>query len=226
MKKICFIPLRANSKGIVRKNVKKLCSKPLFCWILDSVITSEKFSEIWVATDCVEVRSIVSEKYPNICVFNRSNSSATDTAPTIDVVMEFLLEKLYEPNDWFVLFQATSPFTSLEDIDNLCRTIEETDRASIIACYRTHKFRWGLDGVPIDYDFDSKPRRQDYAGMLLESGAFYASKIEAIIKNKQLLTPPVEILEVKKAATMDIDDHFDFILAEVYAKYLLNNGLL
>lgn len=226
MKKIGFIPLRAGSKGILHKNVKLLCQKALFCWILDTVISSGEFSEIWVATDCAEVRSIVAEKYPNIYVFNRSDASAADTAPTIDVVMEFLLMKSYDSNDWFVLFQATSPFTSLKDINNLCRTIEKTDRTSAIACYRTHRFRWSLDGIPMDYDFNSKPRRQDYAGMLLESGAFYASKVGAIVESRQLLTTPVEIVEVKEATTMDIDGHFDFALAEAYAKSFLSNGLL
>lgn len=226
MKKVCFIPLRAGSKGIPRKNIKRLYDKPLFCWILDTILASKEFSEIWIATDCDEVKKIAAKRYPDVFVFNRSNESAIDTAPTIHIVKEFLLRQSYHSDDWFVLFQATSPFTSLEDINKLCRLMEVTKKDSMIACYRTHKFRWSSTGRPMDYEFESKPRRQDYAGILLESGSFYASKIGSIMQSGQLLTIPVETVELGKSASIDIDDDFDFAMAETYIKQLLDDGLL
>ncbi|CDN30407.1 N-Acetylneuraminate cytidylyltransferase [Mucinivorans hirudinis] len=219
MKKIAFIPLRAQSKGIEGKNTKALRGKPLFCWILDTVISCSEFDEIWVATDCDCVRSILGNSYPNVSLFDRSSESATDLSPTIDVVMEFLSTKSYAGGDWFVLFQATSPFTRQEEIKKLCAVIGQTDKVSVVACYRSKRFRWSSEGVPLDYSWSNKPRRQDYEGVLLEAGAFYASKISSIEQSKQLITSPAEVVEISETTALDIDNLIDFAMAETFIEY-------
>lgn len=222
MKKISFIPLRAESKGVKNKNVKLLGGKPLFCWILDTVISCSEFDEIWVATDCEKVRQILEDRYPMVSIFNRSRESASDFSPTINVVQEFLCDRTYGDNDWFVLFQATSPFTTQDEIKQLCTVIEQTNKVSIVACYRSNRFRWSTDGVPLDYMWHNKPRRQDYEGLLLEAGAFYASTILSIRHSKQLITIPTEIIEIKTTTALDIDNLTDFAIAETY----IEHGLL
>lgn len=219
MKKIAFIPLRAQSKGIEGKNIKVLQGKPLFCWILDAIISCAEFDEIWVATDCNRVRTILADSYSKVSLFDRSRESATDLSPTIDVVKEFLSTNFYDPDDWLVLFQATSPLTTKEEIKQLCTVIGQTEKTSVVACYRSKRFRWSNEGMPLDYSWSNKPRRQDYKGLLLEAGAFYASKISSIQQSKQLITPPAEIVEISETTALDIDNLTDFAVAETFIEY-------
>lgn len=91
MRKISFIPLRAGSKGVVGKNTRILGNKPLFCWVLDTIIAANEFDEIWVSTDYLMVSEIVQTNYSQaVLLHNRSSQNATDKSPTIDVVQEFL----------------------------------------------------------------------------------------------------------------------------------------
>lgn len=79
MKNIAFVPLRKGSKGIPGKNTKKLGDRPLFCWILDTLIQCKLFDEIWLATDSDEAVSLSINRYGRkINIYKRSQSSAED----------------------------------------------------------------------------------------------------------------------------------------------------
>lgn len=224
-RKICFIPLRKGSKGIPGKNIKFLCGKPLFCWVLDTLIQSGISDEIWIATDCIQVEEYINEYYEDkVSLFRRCEQNAADHSPTIDVVLEFLEKMKYSPSDYLVLLQATSPFTTTSDLKKLFSILENGQCTSCISCHRLKKFRWDEEGIPLDYTFSSKPRRQDYKGLLIETGSFYVSTIHAILKQRQLLSGKIEIIEVGAAGMIDIDEDEDWRLAEAYLKNLRNNN--
>lgn len=226
-KNICFIPLRRGSKSIAKKNWKVLYGKPLFCWILDSVLESGISDEIWIATDSPEIKDIAREKYNGrVSIFDRSTKNAQDTSVTLDVVLEFLTEYNSKENrDYMILLQATSPFTSVSELKALSAMISENKYDSIIACCRLRKFRWDESGFPLDYSLDQKPpRTQDYKGFLVASGSFYVSRIADILKSGQLLSGEIGIFEVNPKAGIDIDDEFDWKMAETYLQ--LCNGII
>lgn len=217
MKTIAFIPVRKGSKGIPGKNLNLLDGKPLVCWILDTVVESAFADSVWVATDCDEMERLVRERYPGLVnVFRRSAASATDTAPSILVVQEFLEAHPFDPADRFVLLQATSPFTSAAELQALKAELAAEEYDSFVACYRLKKFRWSEAGHPLDYAFTDKPRRQDYKGLLMESGAYYVSSIGSIRSTGQLLSGKVKVVEISQAGMIDIDEPADWRLAEWY----------
>jgi N-acylneuraminate cytidylyltransferase len=224
MKNICFIPLRKGSKGIPNKNTKIFKGKPLFCWSLETIICSEIATEIWIATDCEKVKGIVRSKYPSVHLFERSDINAQDSSPTIDVILEFLLANVYQPQDRILLFQATSPLTSESDILSLKKMLESNEFDSLIACLRMKKFRWSEDGNPLDYTLARKPRRQDYQGFLIETGAFYMSKVGDLLSSKQLLSGKIGIVEVGPHSLIDIDEPIDWSIGQAYAAHLEKYG--
>ena len=222
---IAFMPLRKGSKGIPNKNTRSFLGKELFRWVLDTIISTSLFHEIWIATDDDHVKSILLEKYPdNVKIFHRSDKFAQDTSPTIDVVKEFIDSTPLNDKSELVLFQATSPFTSKADINKFVKQLKSSKCESAIACCRMKRFRWSKEGESLDYDLTIKPRRQDYQGFLVESGAIYASKIGNIRKTNQLISGKVSIVEIDEAALVEIDEPLDWTIGELYAKELNLNG--
>lgn len=212
MRAIYFIPIRKGSKGIPGKNMKKLGGKPLVAWAVDSIIASMTADDIWVATDDDMAERFLADAYPEVRVFRRSAWSATDTSPVIDVVLEFI-ESIRPPeDDVLILAQATSPFTSPDDFCRLCKCIGG-NYDSYVACHRVKRFVWHPDGYPISYSLNSKPRRQDYPGILIESGAFYASRVKNIIDTRLLLSGKIRIIETQ-SDNIDLDEPADWLLAE------------
>lgn len=212
---ICFVPVRKGSKGIPGKNMRELAGKPLVCWILDSILNSHISADIWVATDCDDMEALIRRHYhEKVQVYRRSKESSQDTSPTIGVVLEFIDFIKPSPDDRFILLQATSPFTSSEEIQTLNKEMKKKDADSYIACCRLKKFRWSENGIPLDYHIGNKPRRQEYVGFLVESGAFYASTVKNIVTNKELVSGKVKIMELSDASLIDIDCEQDWLLAE------------
>ena len=46
-----IIPARGGSKGVPKKNIKKLCGKPLICYTIETAIKSNIIDKIIVSTD-------------------------------------------------------------------------------------------------------------------------------------------------------------------------------
>ena len=60
--KICIIPIRSKSKGIVNKNIKKIQNIPLVIYSLNACIESKIFKEIIVASDSKKYLEIIEER--------------------------------------------------------------------------------------------------------------------------------------------------------------------
>lgn len=224
MMKIAFIPIRSGSKGIPGKNIRPLGGKPLVCWIVDTLLLLSDIDQIWVSTDSEEAIGLLKSRYgEKIGIFHRNPKNAGDRSPVIEAVTEFI-NALQVPGDSkLILVQATSPFTTVDDFALLMESINNEEADSYISCQRVKKFSWSEDGKPLNYNMDTKPMRQNYPGLLLETGAFYASSVAAILQSGQLLSGRIKVIETGIGTSIDIDEEKDWIAAE---HYIQDNGML
>ena len=211
---IAFIPVRCGSKSIPFKNIKKFCGKPLVYWNLLALQNSKLIDSVYVATDCEEIKSVVSGfSFSKVKVYKRSDKNATDESSTESVMLEFIDKNNFKNNDLFLLVQATSPLTQTEDFNNALEVLSKDKNDSLLTCVRTKRFFWDSN-KPINYDFVDRPRRQDFQGLLMENGAFYINSIGNIKKNKNRLSGKISIYEMKDYNSIEIDEEDDWIVAE------------
>ncbi|SEQ09578.1 N-acylneuraminate cytidylyltransferase [Hyunsoonleella jejuensis] len=214
MKKIGFIPLRKNSKGILGKNKRKMVGRPLFTWVLGEAIQSS-LDMVYVYTDDESIISFIEKEYHytnKIKALKRSDASATDTASTESAMLEFA-EKIDYNFDVFCVLQATSPFTKAIDIENCLSKIEE-GKDSALTVVNTHRFVWNEDGTPVNYNPKSRPRRQDFEGLLIENGAVYSCTKDVLQKHKNRLGSDVGVVEMPEESLHEIDSEADWIVVE------------
>jgi YrbI family 3-deoxy-D-manno-octulosonate 8-phosphate phosphatase len=213
-KKIGFIPIRKGSKGILNKNKRKMVGRPLFTWVLGEAIFSN-LDEIYVFTDDEEIINFVNKEYQwnnNVKAILRSSKNATDSAPTESAMIEFC-ESINFDFDVFCLLQATSPFTKRENI-NVCLDKLNDDYDSALTTVNTHRFLWDEKGNPINYNLFNRPRRQDFKGILIENGAVYVIKKEALQKTKNRLGDKIAIVKMPEESLLEIDTESDWIAVE------------
>lgn len=214
MKKIGFIPLRKNSKGILGKNKRKMVGRPLFTWVLGEAIHSN-LDIVYVYTDDDAIISFIEKEYHytnKIKALKRSTASATDTASTESAMIE-LAEKLSYNFDVFCLLQATSPFTKAKDIDSCLNEILN-GKDSALTVVKTHRFVWNEDGTPVNYNPKKRPRRQDFKGLLIENGAVYVCTKEVLLKLKNRLGTHTGIVKMPEESLHEIDSEQDWIVVE------------
>ena len=214
MKKIGFIPLRKNSKGIPQKNKRKMVGRPLFTWVLGEAIFSS-LDEIYVYTDDADIIDFIKKEYHwtnKVKVLLRSDESATDAASTESAMLEFC-DKVNYGFDVFCLLQATSPFTTRIDI-NTCLEKLDADYDSALTVVNTHRFIWNENGTAINYNPLQRPRRQDFEGLLVENGAVYTVTKEALIKHENRIGDKVAVVKMHEDSLLEIDSESDWIAVE------------
>jgi YrbI family 3-deoxy-D-manno-octulosonate 8-phosphate phosphatase len=222
--RIAFIPIRCQSKSIKLKNIKSFCGKPLVYWSLKALEDSETIDVIYVASDCDEIIStVLTFDFSKVRIFYRNNTNASDTASSESVMIEFIDKNNFKKDDIFFLVQATSPFTQPKDFDKAFQSFSSENADSLLTCVRNKRFFWTEDYKPLNYNLLSRPRRQDFNGILMENGAFYINSVSNILKYKNRLSGKIIVHEMDEFTGVELDEEDDWIIAErLMYKYILN----
>ncbi|XP_063380682.1 N-acylneuraminate cytidylyltransferase [Cydia fagiglandana] len=175
-----LILARGGSKGIRLKNLQAVGGSSL----LNRAIHTAKIAgiqDVTVSTDhpLIALESIKS----GARVFHRSPITATDSAPSIWGTLEFLSSKPHV--EILILLQATSPFVESTNLIGALRKLTfPIPFDCIFSATRSYKLRWkpvDIGVTPINFDPNARPRRQDWSGELLETGAFYIARRNVIM---------------------------------------------
>ncbi|KAH8267775.1 hypothetical protein KR026_005698, partial [Drosophila bipectinata] len=195
-----------------------------------TIQNSACFEHIWVSTDDKRI-ALEAQKYGAI-IHDRPEKFAKDNTPSIDAIKEFL--EVHATVKDFALFQCTSVFLKPTYIQEAVQKFKTHDcvfaakndflihRYKInTLIYRSHYLRWKeVNGslVPADFNLESRPRRQDWKGDIVETGMFYFSKRKLVDKGL-LQNNRCSIVEINAEDGLEIDSSHDLSLA----KYILSS---
>ena len=220
MKNIAIIPARSGSKGLKDKNIKDLCGRPLLSYSIEAAKGSKVFDEIMVSTDSERYAAIAKE-YGASVPFLRSSATSSDTASSWDTVLEVLENygKTGRAFDNVCLLQPTSPLRTAEDIKQAYALFQTAETAVISVCEVDHSPLW-CNTLPDDLSLDGfiKPsnfkQRQKIDKYYRLNGAVYFVKVSALYESQFLYRQGSYAYVMDKRRSIDIDDEFDFRMAE------------
>lgn len=227
IKHLVVIPARGGSKGIPKKNIKKLNGKPLINYTIEQARKLFLDSEIYVSTDCLKIKHIV-EKSGLKIPFIRPSNLSTDTSTTTDVLLHsiefYKNDKGFIP-DVIILLQPTSPFRSSVQISEAFDLwVKNNDVDMVASVKKTTSNPYYVLFEENDQGFLSKTkkgkfnRRQDCPQVYELNGAIYIISV-----NSLLLKPINEFSKIKKYlmdefTSHDIDTEYDWKMAELIEK--------
>lgn len=211
---VAFIPARGGSKGIPHKNVALVGGRPLLAWSLREALAARHVYEVVVSTDS-PVIAAVARAYggDRVHVHDREPANASDTASTESAMLEWAAG---HECDVIVLVQATSPLVQAADIDRCVEALEGADSALTVV--RKHQFLWeatdGGPGTPLNYDPARRPRRQDWGGTLVESGAVYATSRSALLAGGCRVDGRIATVETSNVTGFEVDTPDDLLVVD------------
>lgn len=213
---VSFIPARGGSKSIPLKNIKIIADKPLIYWSISAAENCSNIDKIYVSTDSEEIKEVVkSFNFPKVVIVNRSARTATDTASTESAMLEFANKHVF---DHIVLMQATSPLTTSEDLNNAINKYFSNNYDSLFSVVRQKKFIWEINNngyaQPKNYNYFSRPRRQDFSGFLVENGAFYICSRKNLLTYKNRLCGKIGVYEMDGSSYYELDEKEDWTIME------------
>lgn len=207
-----LMPLRGGSKSIPRKNLYPLAGKPLFAWSLEQALESAVFDQLVVATEDADIARAVEARFAGaVTVVPRSPATATDTATSESVMLEVCADTRAEV---VALIQATSPLTRACDFREARELFVGRRLDSLLTAVRSRRFIWSDDARPLNYDFTRRPRRQDFAGSLVENGAFYYTRTALLRRTRCRLGGRIGIHEMHQDTAREVDEPEDLAAIE------------
>jgi YrbI family 3-deoxy-D-manno-octulosonate 8-phosphate phosphatase len=219
---IAVIPARQGSKSVPGKNRRVIAGRSLVGWVIAAALEAATVDRVIVTTDDPAVEEIAVAMGADL--HHRSAESATDSAPTENVLREVL--EAVGPED-FVLLQATSPLTTAADIDRAVGLFDEGGFDSVVSAAPQRRFLWerqaGGEGRPVNYDPRSRPRRQEMEPILVENGAVYVSSADLLEREGSRLGGRIGILEMAPETYFELDEPEDW---DVVASLLRGRGPL
>ena len=195
-------PARGGSKGVPRKNIRPLCGKPLIAWTIEAAKGARLLDEYVVSTEDAEIAQVAEEWGAR--VIWRPASLATDEADTLPVLQHVLT---HVPADTVVLLQATCPVRDPDLIDRCIQRFLNTQADSLATGFICKYVEYGKNDL----------RRQDIAGFFYDDGNIYVMKAE-LVRRGDRYGESIERVLLDREQNVEIDDEFDFWLAEQILK--------
>lgn len=217
---VALIPARGGSKSIPRKNIRHLAGRPLIYWSLDALTGCRDVNETWVSTDDAEIEAVVASYDSDVPlrVFQRDQTTATDTATSEEALLEFARQRTF---DILVFVQATSPLIDSETISRAVAMVTSGKYDSVLSVVRQKRFIWmsGTNGAEaVNYNYRNRPRRQDFDGYLVENGACYVTRRSALLESGNRISGRIGFVEMDEAAYHEIDEPADWPVIEELLK--------
>lgn len=224
MRVVAIIPARGGSKGLARKNLRKIAGVSLVARAVRAALEAKLVDAAYVSTEDDE---IVAEAVAcGAQVIQRPAELASDTAQNNAVLhhaLRVLQEQGHEP-EVLVLLQPTSPFRRSEHVNGALELFARTKAASVISiCDVDHHpgkavlLESGLV-EPFTNDRDMEARRQDMVQAFRQNGAIYITHVEEFRQSDSLFRRPCRGYVMDRRDSIDIDDEFDLEFAEFMSK--------
>jgi N-acylneuraminate cytidylyltransferase len=225
MKTLYIIPARGGSKGIPGKNIKPLAGKPLIAYSVEVAQQLAPDCDICVTTDDLEIIATVENmglKVP----FVRPAELATDHSGTYEVLLHALnhYEQQGISYDRIVLLQPTSPFRTVDDVNN-CLKLYTPDIDMVVSVKQAsanpyyNAFETDENGfLHISKGEGNYTRRQDAPPVWEYNGAVYVINAQSLRKMPLNKFPRRRMCEMSAEHSIDLDTPTDWLIAESILK--------
>lgn len=224
MRILGIIGARGGSKGILRKNLVDLCSRPLIAWSIatgNALVSAGALARCVVSTEDEEIAA-AARRFEADVPFLRPVEASTDTAKAITYVLHALdtLEPIDGTYDAVMLLQPTSPCRNVADIFDAVRRFERSTADSLISCYLEEYVSEHVmyldqgDGslIPAHPDHNTGVRRQEHAPVMVRNGAVYITRVPFLRQTGKLVSDRPLLMRMRKIDSIGVDTHDDLEL--------------
>lgn len=209
---LVVIPARGGSKGIPRKNIRLLNQKPLISYVIKMVKDSKYVDDFVVSTEDSEIATI-SKKF-GADVIKRPDELSADDIPLDEVIYDAVRQTNTE-YDIIITVQPTSPLLKTETLDAAIEKFRDSSIDSVISVIDDRHLSWGFNDNHYFPLYEKRLNRQYLPKNFRETGSILATRNAFISKNNRL-GKNIDLIEVPKDESVDIDNYEDWWVAENY----------
>ncbi|MER2554396.1 MAG: acylneuraminate cytidylyltransferase family protein [Thauera sp.] len=219
---VALLPMKANSVRVKGKNFRDFCGKPLFRWILDTLLQVDEIDEIIINTDARHIlaenglvdtdRITIRDRKPEICGDHVSmNLVLADDVANV-------------PADLYLMTHTTNPLMSADTVRKAiaafldAKAAGEADSLFTVDKVQTRFYR--ADCSPVNHDPDNLIPTQNLEPWFEENSNLYLFTADSFAKTKARIGKQPMMYEGPYFESIDIDTPADWDFAVVAARFM------
>jgi CMP-N-acetylneuraminic acid synthetase len=218
---VALLPMKAHSERVSGKNFRPLAGKPLFRWILDTLLRIDAVDLVVINTDARDIladngledsdRVMIRDRRPEICgdLVSMNRILADDIANV--------------PATTYLMTHTTNPLLGRDTIAaalaSYRQAVAEGRADSLFTVNRIQTRFYREDGSPVNHDPDNLVRTQDLEPWFEENSCLYAFSAESFAATNARIGRQPMMVETPHLESVDIDTPDDWFLAEAVATH-------
>tara|TARA_R110000868_G_scaffold2384_5_gene17651 strand:- start:10474 stop:11178 length:705 start_codon:yes stop_codon:yes gene_type:complete len=224
---VALLPMKAHSARVKSKNFRSFAGKPLFRWILDSLLAVDAIDLVVINTDARAIlaenglndgdaggRIMIRDRKPEICGdFVSMNLVLADDIANVD-------------SDAYFMTHTTNPLLQPETMGRAIAQyqagIKSGEADSVFGVNKIQTRFYRADGSPVNHDPANLIRTQDLEPWFEENSNLYIFSKESFARTEARIGATPTMFETPPLESVDIDNQEQWAIAEALALYSRN----
>ena len=214
--------MKANSERVRGKNFREFCGKPLFRWMLDTLLEVEEIDQVIINTDARQIladngltdtdRVMIRDRRPEICgdMVSMNLVIADDLANVESTI--------------YLMTHTTNPLMSADTVRKALAAFKAAQAAgtadSLFTVDKVQTRFYRADCSPVNHDPNNLVRTQDLEPWFEENSNLYIFTRESFAKTQARIGAQPMMYEGPFFESIDIDTPADWDFAVAAARYL------
>lgn len=222
-KAVALLPMKANSERVRGKNFREFCGKPLFRWMLDTLLEVDEIDRVIINTDARHIlaehglveseRVIIRDRRPEIC------------GDTVSMNLVIADDVAGVASDAYLMTHTTNPLLSAVTLRKaLAAYLQAKAAGSADSLFTVDKVQdrfYRADTSAVNHDPKNLLRTQDLEPWYQENSNLYIFSRESFAAANARIGLKPMMFEGPAFESIDIDTPDDWNFAVVAARFML-----
>jgi N-acylneuraminate cytidylyltransferase len=206
-----IVPMKGHSARVPNKNIRPLCGRPLYHWIVKALLETPEIERVVVETDADHIAADAARNFP-VAILRRPKALEGDEV-AMNRLIEFHMSQLKAPV--YLQTHSTNPLLTPPTISaaiGAYRAPGDHDSLFSVTALRTRLFR--ADGSALNHNPDELIPTQDLPPVFEENSNIYMFTEESFHKRGHRIGLKPLLFPIAREEAVDIDEMMDFRFAE------------
>jgi CMP-N-acetylneuraminic acid synthetase len=207
-----IVPMKGHSARVPNKNIRPMCGRPLFHWIVKSLLAVPEIDDVVVETDADHIAEDARANFPSVTIIRRPKELEGDEVP-MNKLIGFHMGVL--KSDIYLQTHSTNPLLTPNTIADAIRTFRgSSDHDSLFSVTELKTRLFKADATALNHNPDELIPTQDLPPVYEENSNIYIFTEESFKKRNHRIGLKPLMFTIGRGESVDIDELIDFHFAE------------
>jgi CMP-N-acetylneuraminic acid synthetase len=215
---VALLPMKLHSERVKGKNFKQLAGKPLFKWILDTLLSVDDIDAIVINTDAKpQLLNCGLEDSERLIIRERKTSLCGDHV-SMNAILADDIEAISAEH--YLMTHTTNPLISMTTIQSSLNAYLNNKQFDSLFTVNKHQTRYySEDVLPINHDPQNLIRTQDLEPWYEENSCLYIFNRISFAQTGARIGAKPQLYVTPKLESVDIDEKDDWVMAEALIEH-------